>query len=30
MSGLPWKTLGPSIGKVFGAGKTDVEAAKEL
>jgi 3-oxoadipate enol-lactonase len=30
MSGLSWKTLGPSLGKVFGAGKTDVQAAKKL
>lgn len=30
MSGLAWKTLGPSIGKVFGAGKTDVQTAKKL
>jgi pimeloyl-ACP methyl ester carboxylesterase len=30
MTGLPWKSLGPSVGKVFGAGKTDVEAAKRL
>jgi pimeloyl-ACP methyl ester carboxylesterase len=30
MSGLAWKTLGPSIGKIFAAGKTDVEAAKRL
>jgi pimeloyl-ACP methyl ester carboxylesterase len=30
LSGLPWKTLGPSIGKVFGAGKTDVETAKKV
>jgi len=30
MTGLPWKSLGPSIGKIFAAGKTDVEAAKRL
>ena len=30
MSGLSWKTLGPSIGKVFGAGKTNVAEAKRL
>lgn len=30
MSGLAWKSLGPSIAKVFAAGKTDVEAAKKL
>jgi len=30
ISGLPWKTLGPSVSKIFSAGKTDVEAAKRL
>ncbi|HXK20617.1 MAG TPA: alpha/beta fold hydrolase [Polyangiaceae bacterium] len=30
MSGLPWKTLGPTLSKVFAAGKTDIEAAKKL
>ena len=30
MSGLAWKILGPSIGKVFIAGATDVGAAKKL
>jgi len=30
ISGLPWKTLGPSFGKIFSLGKTDLEAAKRL
>lgn len=30
ISGLPFKTLGPSLGKIFAVGKTDVEAAKRL
>jgi pimeloyl-ACP methyl ester carboxylesterase len=30
MSGLPWKSLGPSVGRIFSAGKTDVAAAKKL
>jgi len=30
ISGLPLKTLGPSLSKIFGVGKTDVEAAKRL
>jgi 3-oxoadipate enol-lactonase len=30
MGGMTWKTLGPSVGKVFSAGKTDLQAAKEL
>jgi pimeloyl-ACP methyl ester carboxylesterase len=30
MSGLAWKSLGPSLAKVFSAGKTDIEAAKKL
>ena len=30
ISGLPLKRLGPSLAKIFDAGKTDVEAAKRL
>jgi 3-oxoadipate enol-lactonase len=30
ISGLPLKVLGPSFGKIFSAGKTDVEAAKRM
>jgi pimeloyl-ACP methyl ester carboxylesterase len=30
MSGIAWKSLGPSMGRIFGAGKTNVETAKEL
>jgi len=30
LSGFSWKTLGPSIAKVFAAAKTDLQAAKQL
>jgi 3-oxoadipate enol-lactonase len=30
LAGLSWKTLGPSVAAVFGAGKTDIALAKKL